>query len=62
MKPIMKPEFRQIREHLQTTHGRSVVSLPSSMPFVANSLNSIQSLSRKMVTMIVNKSKKGGFR
>jgi hypothetical protein len=62
MKPTLQPEFRQVRNHLPVVGGRSVSSFPAVMPWVNDAKESIVSMSRRLTTLILKKSAKGGFK
>lgn len=62
MKPLAPTEHFQRREHIEIVHGRSVASIPAVIPWVDDAKESIVSMSRRLTTLIINKSKKGGFR
>jgi hypothetical protein len=62
MKPILLPEFRQVRNHLPLISGRSVSSAPAVMPWVNDAQESIVSMSRRLTTLIIKKSAKEGFK
>lgn len=62
MKPVLKPEFRQVRNHLDITAGRSVSSFPAIMPWVNDAKESIVSMSRRLTTLTLKKINKGGFK
>lgn len=62
MKPILIPEFRQVRSHLDVKAGRSVSSFPAVMPWVNDAKESIVSMSRRLTTLTLRKIDKGGFK
>lgn len=61
-KPIECISTDQRRGHLAITGGMSVLSRPAIMPWANDARESIVSMSRRLTTIIIKSSAKGGFK